>query len=83
LTPLLKAMLSISRAVEVKPLGPVQLHVPLDGCGPRFTVAVVELTVAEDPQAQLPFVKTNGVIWLVLLQLLATVMFTALDVLGA
>jgi hypothetical protein len=39
--------LSISRAVEVKPFGPVQAHVPpLVGCGPRSTVALVEDTVA-------------------------------------
>ena len=32
-------MLSISREVEVNPLGPVQLHdPPLTGCGPRLTV---------------------------------------------
>lgn len=31
-------MLSISREVDVNPLGPVQLHVPpVAGCGARFT----------------------------------------------
>jgi hypothetical protein len=44
---MLKGMLSISREVEVKPLGPVQLQEPpVNGCGPRFTVAAVEVTEA-------------------------------------
>ena len=39
-------MLLSTREVDVKPFGPVQLHVPpLCGCGPRFTVAP-EFTVA-------------------------------------
>jgi len=49
-------MASISRAVEVKPLGPLQDHdPPLVGCGPRLTVAEVELTVALDSWTQAPF----------------------------
>lgn len=40
LAPVLSLILSISRAVDVNPLGPVQFHVPpVRGCGPRFTVA--------------------------------------------
>jgi hypothetical protein len=48
LTPVLNAIPLIWRAVEVKPLGPVQLQVPVKGCGPRFTVdpeATVTLAV--------------------------------------
>ena len=48
LAPVINGMLSISCAVEANPLGPVQLHVPLRGCGPRFTVdpeATVTLAV--------------------------------------
>ncbi len=45
--PTLKAILSISRVVEVKPLGPLQLQEPpVNGCGPRFTVEAVEVTEA-------------------------------------
>jgi hypothetical protein len=41
-------MLSISREVEVKPLGPVQAHdPPVSGHGPRSTAVEVEVTVAE------------------------------------
>jgi hypothetical protein len=50
-------MLSISRVLAVKPLGPVQLHVPpLAGQGPRLTEVVVEDTVAalEDGVIQAP-----------------------------
>jgi hypothetical protein len=44
LAPVLNAMPSISREVEVNPLGPVQAHdPPLLGCGPRLT-AVPEAT---------------------------------------
>jgi hypothetical protein len=48
LTPVLNAIPSSSRAVEVNPLGPVQRQVPVMGCGPRFTVdpeAMVTLAV--------------------------------------
>jgi hypothetical protein len=56
-------MLSISRAVEVKPLGPVQDHdPPVSGCGPRSTVAVVEVTVAEDSSVQTPPTFISGTI---------------------
>jgi hypothetical protein len=45
--PTLNGMLSISRDVEVKSLGPVQLQEPpVVGCGPRFTVEAVEVTEA-------------------------------------
>jgi hypothetical protein len=45
LLPELSGMLSISREVELKPFGPLQLHEPpLDGCGPMST-AVPELTL--------------------------------------
>jgi hypothetical protein len=44
LTPVLNAIPSSSRAVEVNPLGPVQCQVPVKGCGPRFT-AEPEVTV--------------------------------------
>ncbi|MGA2087271.1 MAG: hypothetical protein ABSG60_17320 [Terracidiphilus sp.] len=47
-------MPSISREVEVKPLGPVQLHdPPLSGCGPRLT-AVPEATDILDSSTQPP-----------------------------
>jgi hypothetical protein len=47
-------MLSISREVEVKPLGPVQAHdPPLVGCGPRLT-AVPEATEILDSCTQPP-----------------------------
>jgi hypothetical protein len=46
LLPVVSGTASISRDVDVNPLGPVQLHVPpLCGCSPRFTVAP-EVTVA-------------------------------------
>jgi hypothetical protein len=49
-------MLSISRAVEVKPFGPAHDQLPpLDGCGPRLTAVVVELTVAADSTVHVPF----------------------------
>ncbi len=45
--PTLKGILSISREVEVNPLGPVQLQEPpVNGCGPRLTVEEVEVTEA-------------------------------------
>jgi hypothetical protein len=45
LVPALKAMLSISREVDVKPLGPLQLQEPpVVGWGPKFTVAGSEVT---------------------------------------
>jgi hypothetical protein len=52
-------MLLIWRAVEVNPLGPVQLQVPVVGCGPRSTAVVVELTVAADSSVQVepPFTE--------------------------
>lgn len=37
--PALNGMASISRALELNPFGPLQLQPPLNGCGPRFTVA--------------------------------------------
>ena len=56
-------MLSISRAVEVNPLGPVQAHdPPLVGCGPRFTAVLVEVTVAEDSAVQVPLTEIYGTI---------------------
>src|ERR1035438_2431199 len=39
-------MALICRVAEVKPPGPIQAQVPLMGCGPRFTAAVVAVTVA-------------------------------------
>jgi hypothetical protein len=63
-------MLSISREVEVKLLGPVQAQLPpLVGQGPRFT-AVPEATVTElTPAAlQVPATETYGTIGLVVLQ---------------
>ena len=46
LAPTPKGMLSISRAVELNPLGPVQLQdPPVTGWGPRLTVAGSEATV--------------------------------------
>jgi hypothetical protein len=54
-------MLSISRAVEVNPPGPTQLHdPPLVGCGPRSTTVDVELTVAADSAVQTPLTETYG-----------------------
>jgi len=56
-------MLSISRAVEVNPLGPVQAHdPPLVGCGPRFTAVLVEDTVAVDSCVQVPLTDIYGTI---------------------
>jgi hypothetical protein len=56
-------MLSISRAVEVNPLGPLQAQLPpVSGCGPRLTVAAVEVTVALVSSIQTPFVEIYGVI---------------------
>jgi hypothetical protein len=58
-------MRSIWREAEVNPLGPVQLHDPLDtGCGPRSTAVMVELTVALDSPVQEvpPFTEMYGVI---------------------
>lgn len=63
--PVFSAMLSSWRAVEVKPLGPVQAHDPPEvGCGPRSTAVVVEVTVAVDSSVQVvpPFTEMNGVI---------------------
>ena len=65
MAPALSAMLSISREVEVKPLGPVQAHdPPLLGCGPRSTAVEVEATVAElTPAAlQTPATEIYGTI---------------------
>jgi len=39
LLPTVKGMLSISRELEVKPPGPVQLQVSPESCGPRLTTA--------------------------------------------
>jgi hypothetical protein len=58
-------MLLIWREVEVKPLGPVQLHdPPLTGCGPRSTAVLVEDTVTVFSSVQLPppFTEIKGVI---------------------
>jgi hypothetical protein len=57
-------MLLIWRAEDVKPLGPVQLHVPVRGCGPRYTAVVVELTVAADSSVHVepPFTEMYGTI---------------------
>jgi hypothetical protein len=60
LTPALSGMLLICRAVEVYPLGPVQLHdPPLVGCGPRSTAVLVVVTVAADSSVQVepPFTE--------------------------
>jgi hypothetical protein len=47
-------MAFICRDVEEYPLGPDQLQEPpLEGCGPRFTVAP-EATVADDSSSQVP-----------------------------
>jgi hypothetical protein len=48
-----------------------------------LTTVLAELTEAELPSPQLPLVKINGVMGLLALQLLATVMLTAVDVLAA
>jgi hypothetical protein len=46
LVPTLRGTPSISRVVEVNPLGPVQLQdPPVKGWGPRFTVAGSEAAV--------------------------------------
>ena len=46
LVPVVIGMLSISRAVELNPLGPVQLQVPpVKGWGPKLIVAGSEDTV--------------------------------------
>lgn len=58
-------MLLICRAVEVNPLGPVQLQLPpVTGCGPRSTTVELEVTVALVSSDQLvpPFTEMYGVI---------------------
>ena len=53
LVPRLKGIPSISREVEVKPLGPVQLQTSVKGWGPRLTVepetTVTALTCCQAP----------------------------------
>lgn len=80
LTPVLKAMLLIWRVVEVNPLGPVQLQVPVRGCGPRYTTVAVELTVAVDSSVQVepPFTEMNGTIG-VCVQLPVTINVNVVD----
>ena len=51
LAPELNAMPLSWRALEVNPFVPAQLHVPLRGCGPRFTVDP-EATLAVDACCQ-------------------------------
>jgi hypothetical protein len=56
-------MLLIWRAVDVNPLGPVQLHdPPVTGCGPRSTTVAVEVTVALVSSVQVPLTEMYGVI---------------------
>jgi hypothetical protein len=57
-------MLSISREVEVKPLGPVQLQLPpVSGHGPRFTaVPEATLTVLSPAALQTPATEIYGTI---------------------
>ena len=56
--PALSGMLSISRALEVKPLGPLQDQLPpLTGCGPMVTAVEVEVTVALVSAAQVPLTE--------------------------
>jgi hypothetical protein len=69
-------MLLIWRAVEVNPLGPVQLHdPPLIGCGPMSTTVVVEATVAvvSCVQVEPPFTEIYGTIAVGVQVLLVTV----------
>jgi hypothetical protein len=74
--PVLSGMLLIWRAVDVNPLGPVQLQLPpVTGCGPRSTAVVVEATVAVDSSVQVvpPFTEMYGVIALAVPPLTVTV----------
>jgi hypothetical protein len=53
----------ISRAVEVKPLGPLQDHdPPLTGCGPMVMAVEVEVTVALVSANQVPLTEIYPVI---------------------
>jgi hypothetical protein len=80
LVPVLKGMPSSSRTVEVKPLGPVQLHDPLPvfGCGPRSTT-VPEATVTELSRLQTPATEMYGTIGVGVQEVLSTVSAMVVD----
>jgi hypothetical protein len=81
LVPALNGMPSISRTVEVKPLGPVQDHdPPVSGCGPRFTT-VPDATVTELSGAglQTPATEMYGTIAVGVQEMLPTVSAMVVD----
>ena len=76
-------MLLIWRAVEVNPLGPVQLQLPpVTGCGPRSTTVLVELTVALVSSVQVPLTEMYGVIAVDVQVVVPTVSEIAVDALS-